>query len=161
MSSNSRLAALLAALAIAAFAVFAAGCGDSDDDGTTDSGASLTKAEFVKQANAICAANNKEIDAEFEEFAEDNNLSKNKPPTPEQLEQAADDFLLPIVNDQIDELREIEPPEAQAGAFEALLDEAEAEAEKLEDDPSTLDEQSFVKVNKRARALGLEACGEE
>jgi polar amino acid transport system substrate-binding protein len=38
MSSNSRLAALIAALAIAALAVFAAGCGDSDDDGTTGGG---------------------------------------------------------------------------------------------------------------------------
>jgi ABC-type amino acid transport substrate-binding protein len=38
MSSNPRLTALLAALAIAALAVFAAGCGDSDDDGTTAGG---------------------------------------------------------------------------------------------------------------------------
>ena len=37
MSGNSRLAALLAALAVAALAVFAAGCGDSDD-GTTGGG---------------------------------------------------------------------------------------------------------------------------
>jgi polar amino acid transport system substrate-binding protein len=37
MSSNSRLAALLTALAIAAIAVFAAGCGSSDD-GTTGEG---------------------------------------------------------------------------------------------------------------------------
>ena len=154
----NRLIALIAALA--ALAIVVAGCGDSDDDGT-DSGEALTKAEFVKQAEAVCAANNKEIDAEFEKFSEENNLSKKKAPTQEQLEEAADDFLLPIVNDQIDELREIEPPEAQAGAFEALLDEAEAEVEKLEDDPSTLEEQSFVKVNERARALGLEACGEE
>jgi polar amino acid transport system substrate-binding protein len=35
MSSNSRLTPLLATLAIAALAVFAAGCGDGDDDGTT------------------------------------------------------------------------------------------------------------------------------
>jgi hypothetical protein len=148
--------------ALTALALVAAGCGDSDDDGTTDSGAAtLTKAEFVKQANAICAANNKEIDAEFQKFGEENNLSEKKQPTQEQLEEAADDFLLPMVNDQIDELRGLEPPEAEAGAFEALLDEAEAEAEKLEDDPSTLDEQSFAKVNERARALGLQACGEE
>ena len=38
MSSNSRLTALLATLAFAALAVFAAGCGDSDDDGTTGAG---------------------------------------------------------------------------------------------------------------------------
>ena len=38
MSGNSRLAALLAALAIAALAVFAAGCGGGDDDGTTGGG---------------------------------------------------------------------------------------------------------------------------
>jgi polar amino acid transport system substrate-binding protein len=35
MSGNPRLAALLSAVAIAAFALLAAGCGDSDDDGTT------------------------------------------------------------------------------------------------------------------------------
>jgi ABC-type amino acid transport substrate-binding protein len=35
MSSNSRLTALLAALAITALALFAAGCGDDDEDDTT------------------------------------------------------------------------------------------------------------------------------
>jgi polar amino acid transport system substrate-binding protein len=38
MSCNSRLTALLAAVAIAALALFAAGCGDGDDDGTTGGG---------------------------------------------------------------------------------------------------------------------------
>lgn len=38
MSGNSRLTVLFAALAVAALAIFAAGCGDDDDDGTTGGG---------------------------------------------------------------------------------------------------------------------------
>jgi hypothetical protein len=58
---------------VLAVSLFAIGCGGGDD--TTETTASLTKAQFVKQGNAICENGNREIDASFEEFTKEHNLS--------------------------------------------------------------------------------------
>jgi hypothetical protein len=159
---NPRLIALIGGLV--AVALFVAGCGSSDDD-ATDS-ASLTKAEFVKQGNAICAAGNKEIDAEFEKFAEENGLSENKPPSDAQVEEAAEEFVIPSISNQVDEVAALGAPEGEEEAFETFIENAEAEVERIEDDPSLFasegdEPEVFEDVNKEARALGLTVCGEE
>ena len=75
-----KIAALL--LGAPLVALLAVGCGSSDDSttGGTDASTTLTKAEFVKQANAICAQGSKDVNAEFEEFSKENNLSETKAP---------------------------------------------------------------------------------
>ena len=140
-----------------AIALVAAGCGDSDDDTTT---ASITKAEFLKQGNAICKAGNDEIDSEFEKFAEENNLSEDEEPTQAQFEEAAEDFLLPSVSRQVEEVRALGVPEGEEDAVNAFLDSAEAEVEAIEADPSLLEGDAFEDVNKEADAIGLSACSE-
>ena len=83
----NRLIALLAALG--AVALIVAGCGS--DSSTTDSTASLTKAEYLKQGNAICAAGNKEINAGFEKFFEENEFSKKNQPTQADFQEGAEE----------------------------------------------------------------------
>ena len=68
----SKILALI--VAISAVALVAAGCGSSDDS-TTDSTASLTKGEFLKQGNAICAKGNQELEAGFNSFGKEHELS--------------------------------------------------------------------------------------
>jgi hypothetical protein len=153
---NKRMLVLLLGALMAAF--FIAGCGDSDDDTTT---ASISKAEFLKQGNAICKTIEGELDDEFGEFAEEKGIDEDERPTDAQLEEAAEDFVLPQINRQIDELRALGAPEGEETPVNTLLDNAEAEVEKIEDDPGLLAEDSFAQVNKESRALGLMACGEE
>ncbi len=150
------LVALLAA--VTALAIIVAGCGGSDD-----STSSLTKAEFLKQGNAICAEGNKEIDSEFEAFAEENNLSENKEPTEEQLTEAAEDILIPAVDKQLGELRDLGAPEGEEEEVDKLLTAVEEALEEGEEDPSVLTSQGspFADVNKMARDYGLTTCGEE
>jgi hypothetical protein len=157
----SKSLAVIAALA--ALALVIAGCGDSDDS-TTDSTASLTKAEFVKQGNAICAAGNKELDEGFGEFAEENNLSQKKEPTQEQFEEVAEDVLIPGISNQIDKLRALGTPEGDEGEVDQILTGAEEALEEIEDDPALASEEDngpFGDVNKEAREYGLTTCGEE
>ena len=78
-------ALVVALVAFAAIAMIVAGCGGGGDS-TTDSG-SLTKAEFLKQGNAVCAKGNKEIEEGFEEFEKENGL-QNKQPTEAQLDRS-------------------------------------------------------------------------
>lgn len=156
----NRLIALLAALV--AIALIVAGCGS--DSSTTDSTATLTKAEYLKQGNAICAAGNKEINAGFEKFFEENEFSKKNQPTQADFQEAAEEVVIPSVRKQIDELEELEAPEGEEEKYEALFENAEAQLEKGEEDPSLLTDENndlFAGVNKEAKALGLGSCAEE
>jgi hypothetical protein len=149
----TRLIAILAALV--AVALIAAGCGSSDDS-TTDSTASLTKAEFVKQGNAICDAGNKEINAGFEEF-----LPKGKQPSKAELDEAIETVLIPSVTRQVEEVRALGAPEGEEEAVEDFLVGAEEELEKGEEEPASLaTDASFNKTNQEAKAIGLTSCAE-
>jgi len=84
--SKRLLALLFGALAIA----LVAGCGGGSDSTTggdsSESASSLTKAQFIKQADGICEQGNKAVAAEAEEFAEENEIDIEKPTTAEQEE---------------------------------------------------------------------------
>lgn len=155
---SKRLFALLGALA--ALAIIVAGCGGGSD--STESTSSLTKAEFVKQGNAICAKGNEEIEEGFEKFGKEHGFSKEKEPSKAELEEAVETVVIPSVNNEVESIRALGPPDEEA---EAVLDAAEAALEKGEEDPEQfLKEESagpFAKANKLAREYGLTKCGEE
>jgi hypothetical protein len=156
---NTRLIALLAALTTIALLV--AGCGSSDDRTTDSAGdaAAPTKAEFIKEANAICTSGNKEIENGFEELAEEEGFSEKKPPSEEFQEEAIETVVIPGVQSQLDEIRALGFPDDEA---EAIVDSAEEDLEEAEDDPKTLGEtDAFKETNKEARAYGLSVCGKE
>ena len=146
---------------VLAGAMLVAGCGSSDDN---DSTTALSKAEFVKQGNAICRKGNEEIEEGFEEFAKEKNLGKNKEPSEADFEEAAETVLVPGVSKQIDGLRALGAPEGDEGEVDQLLTGAEEALEEIEGDPAKATEENggpFVKVNKEAREYGLTVCGEE
>ncbi len=151
--------ALLAALA--AISMIVAGCGGGD---STDSTSSLTKAAFIKQGNAICAEGNKEIEEGFEEFAEENNLPKNKRPSKAQLTEVVEEVVLPAVEDQVESIRDLGLPSESSKEADEVVKAAEAGVEKAEEDPSSLASEKgdpFAEANKLARKFGLTTCGEE
>jgi hypothetical protein len=157
---NKPVIGLLAALV--AIGAVLAGCGSSSD--TTGTTASLSKAEFLKQGNAICAAGNKELSEGFESFAKENNLKHNKP-SEAQFEELAETVLIPSVSAQISEVRELGTPEGDEGEIDEFLTNAEEALEELEEEPSLAGaegpEEPFFNVNKEASAIGLTACGAE
>jgi len=130
-------------------AVFVAGCGGGDDE--------LTKAEFLKQGNAICAKGNKEIDQSAKQV-----FTTKQEPSKEQLNKFAEDTLIPSVQGQIDDLRDLNPPSDLDDQVSTLLDDAQAALDKGKDDPSILTSEKqdpFKAVNQTAEKLGLKACG--
>jgi hypothetical protein len=158
---KNRLIALLALLAAAGLLV--AGCGDDDESTTGSGGAALSKAEYVKQANAICAAGSKEIAAEFEAFAKEHGIDEKNPPSKDQIAEAAEEFLIPSIAAQVEEIGELSPPEGEEEPYETFVENAEAALEEGEDDPATFAEDDggpFAEVNEEAIALDLQACGE-
>ncbi|MGN6275393.1 MAG: hypothetical protein ACTHNP_05600 [Solirubrobacterales bacterium] len=156
---SKRLVALFAALAVLALIV--AGCGSSSST-TTETTNALTKAEFVKKGNAICAKGNEEIEEGFEEFRKEQGFSKKQEPSKAQLEEAVETVIIPKIGKEVESIRALGPPDEEAEAVVAAAEEA---LEKGEEDPSVfLKPESagpFAKVNKLSREYGLTKCGEE
>lgn len=158
---NKRLIALFACLV--PFALIAAGCGSSDN--TESTATALTKAEFLKQGNAICAKGNEEIEEEFETFVKKSNLKKSEEPSNAEKEEIAENILIPKIQQQIDGIRALGAPEGEEEQVEEILDAAEEALNKVEEDPvafiSEENNQAFEKVNQLSREYGLTVCGEE
>jgi hypothetical protein len=156
---SKRLLAMLSG--VVAIAVIAAGCGSSSGD---SSSASLTKAEFLKQGNAICAKGNDEIEARFEAFGKEHHLSQSKQLTEAELAEASETILIPTVRKQVDGIRALGAPSGEEQEVEKVLDAADEALEKAEENPKLLAAQNagpFARANKLAREYGLVKCGEE
>jgi hypothetical protein len=153
---SKSLIALL--VAVAAIAMIVAGCGGGSD--SSESTSSLTKAEFVKQGNAICAKGNKEIQEGFEEFEQE---VGQKQPTKAQLSEAIETIVLPAVRNQVEGIQELEPPSGEEAKVEAITDSAEEALKEGEEDPASLTSEKadpFAKANEMANEYGLTKCGE-
>jgi hypothetical protein len=167
----SRITMLLA-LALAT-GLIAAGCGDDDDDtaATTSSptttaaatgatgatGEPLSKDEFITQADAICKAGDKKIDAAAQET-----FSGGQPSQAEQ-EQFVTEDVVPNIQEQIDGLRALTPPEGDEEEVSAILDSAQDAIDQTEADPGALTEggdDPFSEANQLAEEYGLEVCGQ-
>jgi hypothetical protein len=156
---SKRLIAMLAG--VVAIAVIAAGCGSSDDNSSTSS---LTKAEFIKQADAICKKGNDEIEEGFESFAKENNIPKNKEPTDDQSKELVETVFVPSISSQSEELRELGAPSGDEDEISAMLDSLDEGIEEAEEEPEALfnsKSDPFGPANKKAAQYGLKVCGQE
>lgn len=159
---STRFTALLAAV-VAALAV-AAGCGSSDDGGdTTEVAVAVTKAQLIKQGDAICKQGNEEIEEGFETYAEENDIPDGQEPSNEQGVEIVEQVLVPNLKTQSELIRGIGSPEGDEEEVGELLDSLDAAIEEAEDDPESLfneDTDPFGDANEKAQAYGFSECGE-
>jgi hypothetical protein len=169
-------------VAFAVLAIIVGGCGGGDGNSETGGGSgsestsessskstsSLSKAEFVKKGNAICAKGEKEVEEGVEKFGKENNLSEKRPPSAKQVGQLVEKVLLPTVRRQLDEIRALGIPSGDEKEVEAIFAAVEEGIEKTEEDPSVFTEEGlgpssgpFAKANKLSREYGLTVCGKE
>jgi hypothetical protein len=150
---RSRLTGGLALAAVLSAGV-AAGCGGGGDH--------LTRAEFDKQGNAICKKGNQEINkAARSAFVVKSKKKPSGPPGAAQFKKFADDTLIPNVQSQIDQIRDLNPPSADEDQVNAILDAAQSALDKAKKDPTLLENNKntpFKKANKLANAYGLTVC---
>lgn len=155
---GKRLIVMLAG--VVAIASIAAGCGGSDE--STETAASPSKAEFIKQGDAICKKGEEALEEEASEFAKENGIDKSKP-TEAQQEEVVREVVAPALLRQGEELRELPAPSGEEDEVEAIFSALEDGAEKMEADPKGLLEGSnpVEKASKLARQYGFQECGEE
>jgi hypothetical protein len=142
----------LFALALGAAAALG-GCGGDDDGGLTTG--DVSKAAYIADADAICAEGDREIEAAARERFAD------KPPSDDEAAAFLEDVVAPSIQGQLDELRQLEVPEADVEAVERVYDTAQENLDTLRETPEdfTGDANPFAEANRLARAYGFEDCG--
>jgi hypothetical protein len=156
----------LALLALVAGLVIA-GCGDDDDEPTsettvteatdsTDAGdEDLTKADFIKEADAICAEADQALaDVALEQFPEG-------PPTGDDAVAFAEDVFIPNLQGQHDDLAALTPPAGEEDAFADLLEQLQTGIDEIADDPERFVETDALEdASAAASDFGLRSCGQ-
>lgn len=142
---------LVLALFCAAIALTVAGCGGGDDTTT-----SLTKAQFVKQANALCAKYNERMAADYTQYAEENFKGE---PSPALAEEAVAKTTIPASEEELEDLRSLPVPGGEEKKVEALLERRQEALEKIEDEPLfKVAGDPFEEFNQPLTDYGLTEC---
>lgn len=143
-----RVRVLAAAIGVAV-AMGVAGCGDDEESSSTSE--ALPEAEFLTQGNEICAAGNAEIEeasADIQSQAEG--------------EAFFTETAIPIIQGQIDDIGELQPPAELESDVDELLTAAQSALDELEADPAAGlgggGPDPFAPVNEMALEIGLEEC---
>jgi hypothetical protein len=145
----------IVAAAVAVLAIAAAGCGGDDDE--TTAAQTLTKDEFIAQADEICAAGDDEIEA----AAQDLGAS----PSQEEATQLVTDVALPSVQEQRDSIAALGAPEGDEDEVQAILASLDEAIAAVEADPASVLSSSsdpdnpFAEVDQLAQDYGLTDCG--
>jgi hypothetical protein len=131
---------LTKSVALAA-ALMATGCG----------GDRLTKDEYVKQAQTLCASANKRLE------------KAGRAMTPAMTERDfVEQSVVPIVRGTLDALAELDPPEADEARLAAMIESGRRALQRLRADPNSIRaaegsrRDPFQEFDRRARSYGID-----
>lgn len=174
MSKRLTLPALLAL----ALALIAVGCGSGEDSSSgtgggggetsSDQTASLSKAEFIKQADAVCSKGKKEVEAQFAAYLKKNKIEgigAKGEPRPEAEERKADVVLtigVPAYRKQLEEIDALPAPAGDEATVEEFVSAAEEGVEVVEEEPKAVFDgtsKAFAEADKVAKGYGFKVCG--
>jgi hypothetical protein len=150
----------LALVAILTVGLVAAGCGSSSSTSTT---AALTKAEFLKQGNAICKKGNQQINKVAHQTFNPKKYPNGPPPKSVQTKFVTD-TVIPSVQGQIDGIKALGAPTGDEAQVKAIVDAAQSALDKAKADPTLMFQNNpkndpFAKANQLTTSYGLTACG--
>jgi hypothetical protein len=134
--------------------VIGAGCGGGDDD-------SVTKAEYAKKAEAICAQGLKQLEDDyFDALSREQKAGKAEGASPDG--PTPDEILLGYYETKMNQLAGLTSPSAEEEQVEAMLAALETVVEEGQKDPKVFAEEtdSLKRERKIAGELGLEKCAQ-
>jgi hypothetical protein len=139
--------------AAALVAVLVSGCGGDSEAAT------LTKAEYVKQADAICAERKKEWTsdlASYKKKVKEENASSDPDKQAELAEDVLDESLLPALQKQLESLEELGPPAGKEKQVDKMLKSLSNGIENIEKGGlKALVSEGFEDFAGEAKALGV------
>jgi hypothetical protein len=155
-----RRIAELSLAGLAVTAMLAAGCGDDDDGDGGSSSQTLSKQEWIRQADQICAKANREREQQSRKFFGGAPAGQEAPPA--QIEKFGEQVVYPSLQKQIDDLKALPPPDQDADQATAIVDAAQQGLDELEQNPEELAKggasTAFEKTEKLAGDFGLDEC---
>jgi hypothetical protein len=146
---------LIAALVVCLVPLALVACGGDDDKGPS-------KADYIEEADALCAKSDVQTDKIFEESFED-----PQKPQPEEA-QAAIKEALPVVKDNLEKLKDLEKPKDDEEEIETIYASVETGIESLDEASANPDQslaallaEPFAQANKLAKDYGMNECGDD
>lgn len=130
-------------------AVSLAGCGGGGD--------ALSKAQFVEQGNKICERTQQRII----QGAERKFTVEGEIPSAQQITDFANETVDPALEEQLNGLRELTPPQDDRERVEDILNAGQAGLEEVRRDPTSLigERDPLENYNELASGYGLDKCG--
>ncbi|MGN6216527.1 MAG: hypothetical protein ACTHN7_06160 [Solirubrobacterales bacterium] len=133
-----------------------AGCGGGG--GGSETTETLTKAQFVAQANKICAQETEKAAKEIEAYAEKRNLRYRDAPK-SVYEEEAEEVFVPAMEHRIAKLQTLGAPAADKQTVAKIFTAAEAGMKKGEAAPFTfLTGKALAQARKLSTEYGLKEC---
>jgi hypothetical protein len=151
-------------------ALLAAGCGGSgnDDSATAASSSSevtvetgsLSKAQFVKQARAICTKSHENFERDAVQILKRQNADPTKASKGDPEAELVLDAFVPNFQSQIDQVSELGAPRGDEEKVSAFLTALQEAVDGASNDPRAFvrSEADLGKAPKLAKAYGLEEC---
>jgi hypothetical protein len=159
-ASNAGRIWLLAALAVL---LFAAGCGSSNSDEVSVQTGSLSKAELIKKADAICAASRKKLVAQFYNFLTSHKAAANGQSLSSQkalLGEAIESVVAPNVEGEIKQISALGAPADYAPEVASFLTALQERLNDVHESPAELTATGspFKQAGEAAQHAGMNGC---
>lgn len=154
---------LFVVAATVAALLLVAGCGSSGSDEVTVQSGSLSKAAFVKKADAICEAARNEFVVKYTGFVEAHKSDLGDEQKEKALaEELIETLLAPNVEGQVEEISELGAPSAYAPEATSFLIALEKRVDELKENPAGLaaTPYPFKKAEDVAAKVGMKGCAE-
>jgi hypothetical protein len=146
---NVRVGVMLIAGMLTA-SVGAAGCGSSSKTASTPTTPTITKAEFLAKANAICAKADPLLSAAGAKL-------ETQPPKA-QVAALVKRTYVPAIEAQVTAIKALGVPAGAQASVTSMLSLAQADLNKLESNPALVSTDVFADFAKVAHPYGLTAC---
>lgn len=144
---------LLPALLLSLSPLLLACGGGEEADAPSPQAEPLSKADFVAQADEICATGNQEIATAIQGASDE--------PSEQEVAQIAEEVLVPNTQQQHDDIAALGAPEGDEDEVQAILDAFQEGIDVVSEDPASLlsSDDPFGEATDLAEAYGLAQCG--
>jgi hypothetical protein len=143
---------MLALAVVSAFVI--AGCGGGEEN------SEVTKAQFTKDAETVCAERKKDWEAALAAYEKETNVAKEKETVAEERERTSAfirEDILPLLEEEQAALEDLDVPEADEEKIEQMLQTRSQALEEVEEGGvEAMARNPFLAFEKEAEAYGLD-----
>jgi hypothetical protein len=137
-------------------ALLVAGCGEEDGEVSE----SLSREDYLARGDEICAAGDEAIEEQTED-----NFGAVPPREGDEAERFVSEVVLPNIQSQIDQLRDLPPPKGDEESVDAIYAAADEGLADARQDPATIARgetpAGLEEANRLAREYGFQECGDD